>query len=81
MMKSQSCISAVPPTTSAGPILRAGLMDAPVMGMATRRMTESAKPMGIPANPAGAALLVTPKITSRNTKVSTTSAINPDTME
>jgi hypothetical protein len=64
-INTQSCASAVPPATRAGPRLRAGFTDVPVIGMPTIWMPASANPIGIPADPAGAFLLVTPKMTTR----------------
>ena len=66
---------------SAGPRLRAGLTDVPVIGIPTRWTVVRDSPIAIPANPAGATLLVAPKMTIRKMKVSITSAINPETME
>ena len=77
----QICAMAVPPTMSAGPRLRAGFTDVPVIGMPTIWIMASANPIGMPANPAGAVLLVAPKMTIRKINVRTTSTINPDIME
>ena len=43
--KSQSWLSAQPPTNSAGPVLRAGLTDVFVTGIETRWISASASPM------------------------------------
>ena len=50
-MKSQTWLSAVLPTTRAGPRLRAGLTEVPVSGMPIRCTITSAKPMATPAAP------------------------------
>ena len=49
-MNSHSCSSAHPPTNSAGPMLRAGLTDVFVIGMPTRWISVSTRPIGMPAN-------------------------------
>jgi hypothetical protein len=80
-INSQSCDSAIPPATTAGPRLRAGFTEVPVMGIVTIWIMASESPIAIPAKPAGALLLVAPKMTIRKIKVITTSAINADARE
>jgi hypothetical protein len=80
-INSQSCDSATPPATTAGPRLRAGFTEVPVMGIVTIWIMASASPIAIPAKPADASLLVAPKMTIRKIKVITTSAINADARE
>lgn len=81
IMKSQSCERASPPTKIAGPKLLAGFTEVPVIGILTKWIRTSEKPIEIPANPSGAFLLVEPKITKRNMNVKTTSAIKHATRE
>src|SRR5215467_12928414 len=50
-MNSHTWFKAVPPTISAGPRLRAGFTDVPVIGMPTRCATVSDGPMTTPAPP------------------------------
>ncbi len=50
-MKSHTWLSAVPPTTRAGPRLRAGFTDVPVSGIPMRCTITSPKPMATPAAP------------------------------
>ena len=65
---------AVPPTKIAGPRLRAGFTDVPVIGIATIWAMERAIPMASPANPFGASFERDPKITKTNIAVRRTSA-------
>jgi hypothetical protein len=51
------------------------------MGIHTLWIMASASPIAIPAKPAGALLLVAPKMTKMKIKVITTSAINADPRE
>src|SRR5262249_11895402 len=62
---SHSCASAQPPTSKAGPVLRAGFTDVLVTGMLTRWISVSARPIASGANAVGARLSVTPRMTSR----------------
>ena len=55
-----------PPTKSAGPVLRAGFTEVLVMGIEMRWIRVRARPMAIPANPAGARRSVEPRMTRRN---------------
>ena len=59
----QSCPSAQPCWTIAGPVERAGLTDVFDTGIDTRWIITSVKPMAMPANPAGARRSVEPMIT------------------
>ena len=68
----------MPPKKSAGPKLLAGFTDVPSIGIATRWISTRVKPIDSPANPFGARSLVEPKMTSKNMKVKTISAINAD---
>ena len=72
-MNSQTWLSAVPPTTSAGPNDRAGFTEVPVSGMPMRCTITSAKPMATPAAPWIAALCVAKRTTSTKMVVRTTS--------
>ena len=66
-INSHNCESATPPSNNAGPMLRAGLTDVPVMGMQTMWMSTSDKPMANPAKlPAPFLLSVLPSTTSTN---------------
>src|SRR5262245_5031028 len=62
----------------AGPVLRAGLTDVPVIGIPIRRISVRPKPLAMGANPAGARLSVAPSIMSRKKNVRTVSAANAD---
>ncbi len=75
-MKSQTWLSAVPPTTSAGPRLRAGFTEVPVSGIPMRWTITRAKPMATPAAPWMAALCVANSTTETKIVVSTTSIRN-----
>lgn len=76
-MNSHSCDSAVPPSNSAGPMLRAGLTDVPVIGIHTMCMSTSVNPMASPPRlPAPFSLSVAPSTTKTKMKVNTASAIN-----
>ena len=72
-MNSHSWLSAQPPTNRAGARLRAGFTEVLSTGMLMRWMSVSARPMASGARPAGARLSVTPWITSRKKKVSSSS--------
>ena len=74
-MKSHSWQSAVPPAKSAGPKLRAGFTEVPVMGMQTICTNTSVRPMASPARfPAPFSLSVEPSTTNTKMNVKTTSA-------
>ena len=73
-MNSHTWLSAVPPTTRAGPRLRAGLTEVPVIAMPMRWTTVRLKPMTMPAVAALAILLVAPSTAKTNRAVSMTSA-------
>ena len=76
-INSHNCESATPPSNNAGPMLRAGLTDVPVMGMQAMWMSTSDKPMANPAKlPAPFLLSVLPSTTSTDIKVKAASAIN-----
>ncbi|OYW33802.1 MAG: hypothetical protein B7Z45_08175, partial [Azorhizobium sp. 12-66-6] len=75
MMNSHNCASALPPANSAGPMLRAGLTDTPVTGMNTMWIITSDRPMARPAAWVMPAREVEPRMTTRKTKVPTSSAI------
>jgi hypothetical protein len=80
-INTQTCASAVPPT-SAGPRLRAGFTDVPVIGVPSHMDHSKRKTVrDSPAKPAGAFLLVAPKITIREINVRTTSAMKPEARE
>ena len=72
-MNNQSCESALPPSTSAGPSERAGLTEVPVMRMPTRWITVSVRPIARPAIAGCEPLPVAPSITSTKMKVATAS--------
>jgi hypothetical protein len=61
---SHTWLSAVPPTTMAGPRLRAGFTDVPVIGMPTRWTTVRVSPMAI----AAVAALAVAEVTRRTRK-------------
>ena len=63
----------VPPTSRAGPRLRAGFTLTPVMWMPKIWIATSVMPMASPANPAGAAFCVDPRITMTKISVATNS--------
>ena len=67
-INTHSCARAVPPATSAGPRLRAGFTEVPVIGIPTIWIMARENPIAIPAKPAGAFLLVAPKITMQEDK-------------
>ena len=62
-------------------MLRAGFTEVLVTGIPTRWMSVSASPIASGAKPAGARGSVAPRITNRNTAVSTSSARNPANAE
>ena len=72
-MNSQTWLRASPPTMRAGPRLRAGLTEVPVMAMPIRWTITRVKPMTSPAVVALAVLAVTPRITNTNKAVKMTS--------
>jgi hypothetical protein len=76
MRNSQSWLSAWPPTSTAGPKLRAGFTDAPSMGIPMMLTRASARPTTMPATGALASLRVAARTTSTNTEVRTTSVRN-----
>ncbi len=80
-MKSHTCDSALSPTISAGPRLRAGLTEVPVSGIPIRCTTVSASPMARPAKPGEPTRLVAISTTSTQTNVSTTSVTKADQAE
>src|SRR5512143_1907251 len=65
-----SCASAHPPTNSAWPVERAGLTEVLVIGMLTRWISVSPRPMASGAKPSGARLSVVPRKINRKKKVS-----------
>jgi len=71
----QSCAWAPFPLKNATPVDRAGLTDVLEMGREIRCITVRVRPMASPANPLGARSSVDPRMTSRNTKVRTTSVM------
>lgn len=74
--KSQSWEIALPPSKSAGPMLRAGFTDVPVIGIHTICTRISVNPMANPANlPAPFLLSVAPSATRTKINVKTVSAI------
>lgn len=76
-MKSQSCSIACPPSIKAGPMLRAGFTEVPVIGIHTMWINISVSPMASPARlPAPFFSSVAPKATSTKIKVNTASARN-----
>lgn len=71
-INSHSCERAVPPAKTAGPILRAGLTEVPVIGIQTMCTRIKVNPMARPANwPAPCFSSVEPKTTRTNTNVNT----------
>lgn len=75
-INSQSCEIAPPPSKSAGPMLRAGFTDVPVMGIHTICTRTSVSPMTRPASlPAPFFLSVAPSATRTKINVKTASAI------
>ncbi len=72
-MNSHTWLRAVPPTMRAGPRLRAGLTDVPVIGIPMRWTTVRLKPMTMPAVAAFAVLLVAPSTAKTNRAVRMTS--------
>ena len=62
-MKSQSCSIAAEPAKRAGPMERAGFTDVFVTGIDTRWMRVSASPIASGANPFGARVSTTPRMT------------------
>jgi hypothetical protein len=75
-MNSHTCLSAVPPTMSAGPKLRAGFTEVPVSGMPIRCTTVKVRPITTPAVPALPTGPVTAKMTKTKSAVRMTSAMN-----
>jgi len=73
-MNNHNCERASPPWNKAGPILRAGFTDVPVIGIQTIWINTRARPIAIPANLVLAPLDVEPKTTSRKINVNTVSA-------
>ncbi len=63
-MNSHTWLRAVPPTTRAGPRLRAGFTEVPVIGMPTRWTTVSVSPMAM----AAVAALAVAEVTRRTMK-------------
>ena len=79
-IKSHSCAKASPPANRAGPILRAGLTEVPVIGIQTMWTKTNVRPMASPANlGAEFSLAVVPSTTNTKIKVNTASAINAGT--
>ena len=75
-IKSQSWEIALPPSKSAGPMLRAGFTDVPVMGIHMICTRTSVNPMTRPASlPAPFFLSVAPSATRTKINVNTVSAI------
>ncbi len=75
-MKSQSWLSASPPAKIAGPMLRAGFTDVPVIGMHTMCTSTSVRPIASPARlPHPFLASVDPSTTSTNMHVNTASAM------
>src|SRR5690606_40256992 len=78
-MKSQSCCNAIPPAKSAGPKLRAGFTEVPVIGITTICIKANEIPMASPAIIGEVCLdAVAPKITIKKRKVKTNSAISAE---
>jgi len=71
----------MPPSSNAGPVLRAGLTEVLVTGIEIRWIRVKPRPIAIGAKPAGARSDVAPKIIRRNIKVITTSVNMPDVTE
>jgi hypothetical protein len=69
-MNSHTWLSAVPPTMRAGPRLRAGFTDVPVIGIPMRWTTVRVSPITMAAVAAFPSLLVTPRMTKTNSAVS-----------
>jgi len=65
----------------AGPRLRAGFTDVPVMGMPTMWIRTRLKPMDRPAKPFGTLSLVEPWMTRQRRNVRMTSAMRADCKE
>ena len=61
------------PTSSAGPVLRAGLTEVLVTGIEIRRMSVSASPIASGAKGAGERASVAPRMTTRKPAVSSAS--------
>ena len=72
-MNSHTWLRAVPPTMRAGPRLRAGFTDVPVIGIPMRWTTVRERPMTMPAVAAFAVLLVAPRTAKTKKAVRTTS--------
>src|SRR5215831_15251923 len=75
-MNSHNCCKAQPPVKIAGPMLRAGLIEALVTGMAARLVTVSTRPMARPANPEGAFSSVAPSTVITSNMVKNVSVSN-----
>ncbi len=67
-----------PPSSRAGPVLRAGFTDVLVTGMLIRWMSVRQRPMATGASMAGARLSVAPRITKTNISVMTISVSSPE---
>ena len=73
---SHSCPTAQPsPTSSAGPVERAGLTEVLVIGIEIRWISVSDKPIASGPRPLGARRSVAPRMTIRKKNVSSTSAV------
>ena len=76
-MKSHNWANARPPSKRAGPMLRAGLTEVPVMGMQTIWTSTSVKPMASPARlPAPFLPSVVPNTTKKKLNEKTAQAKN-----
>ena len=62
--------------TSIGPVVRAGLIDAPVAGATGMIAANTTRPMTMPAKPGDALRWMTPKTVNTRMKVPTNSAMN-----
>ena len=78
---SQSCARAQPPTSKAGPVLRAGFTEVLVTGMLIRWIRVRVRPIASGAKPDGARVSVTPMMTNRKPAVSTSSLTRQATRE
>ena len=59
-----------------GPSVRAGLMEAPVVGATGMMAAKTTSPIATPANPAAALRWMTPKMVNTRMNVPTNSAVN-----
>ena len=75
-INSQSCESACPPANIAGPKLRVGFTDVPVIGMATKWINAKVRPIANPAIVEFPTLEVVAKITNKKINVKTASVKN-----